>query len=248
MFWFHYRLVDRELEERKAAESHLRELSVRLMKVQDEESRRFARELHDGLGQGLVAAKMVADSLAMQSPSDEKLSELMALLDDSVSATRTLSYLLHPPMLDEMGFASAANWFIDGYSRRTGIRVSADISSEAENLPSYIRLSLFRILQESLTNVHRHSKSAKADVRVSVGPHEVSLMVKDYGRGIPAEKLDQFNKDGASVGVGLAGMKERVAEMKGKLVVESDGSGTLIAATIPLIADLEISVSGEANA
>jgi signal transduction histidine kinase len=150
-------------------------------------------------------------------------------------------------MLDEMGFASAANWFIEGYSRRTGIDITTEISPAAENLPSYLRLSLFRILQESLANVHRHSKSAKADVRVSVGPRDVSLTVKDFGRGIPAEKLDRFNKDGASVGVGLAGMKERVAELKGKFAVHSSDSGTQISATIPLIAEHELPANREAT-
>ena len=248
MFWIHYRLVGRELEERKAAgESRLRELSVRLMKVQDEESRRFARKLHDGLGQGLVAAKMVADSLAMQNPSSEGLTELMALLDDSVSATRTLSYLLHPPMLDEMGFASAANWFIEGYSRRTGISVSADVSPEAENLPSYLACRFFAFCRSRLRTCIA-IRRAKADGARFVGPREVLLMVKDYGRRIQVKNMTGSIKTSASVGVGLAGMKEKVAEMKGKLVVKSDESGTCISVAVPLIAEPELSESTGATA
>jgi two-component system NarL family sensor kinase len=246
MFWVHYRLLNRELGERVAAENELRKLSVRLMRVRDEESRKFARELHDGLGQNLVAAKLTADSLQNEEPENGKLKELCAVLQDCVSQTRTISYLLHPPMLDEMGFGSAAQWFIEGYAQRTGVAVSSHISPEAEHLPRDLELTLFRILQEALTNIHRHSKSEKVDVSVSTTSQEVMLIVRDYGSGIPADVLTDFKTTGAHVGVGLAGMKERVRELHGELEILSDAAGTQIEVRVPMMAERELSATGAA--
>ena len=140
MFWVHNRLLDRELTERVAAENSLHQLSSRLMRVQDEEAKRFARALHDSLGQDLVVAKITAGSLLKDEPSNARLAELVALLDDTVSQTRTISYLLHPPLLDEIGFASAAKWFIEGYTQRTGVAVIMDIPAHIDGLSRHLEL------------------------------------------------------------------------------------------------------------
>ena len=239
MFWFHNRLLDRELAERKTAENNMRQLSTRLMRVQDEEAKRFARALHDSLGQDLAVAKIAAGSLLKDDPMNHQLAELVALLDDSVSQTRTISYLLHPPLLDEIGFASAAKWFIEGYTQRTGVAVSVDIPAHIDGISRHVELALFRILQEALTNIHRHSKSAKADVSVRVGSRNISMLVRDYGKGIPRETLTNFRAQGTHVGVGLSGIKERVRELDGELQIESDLNGTRITVSVPLGAQVE---------
>jgi signal transduction histidine kinase len=233
MFWIHYRLLNRELRERRTVENHLRKLSGDLMRVQDDERKRFARELHDGLGQNMVAAKIAIDNLLKHYPGEPELKELAALLDDLVSQTRTISYLLHPPLLDELGLASAVKWLIEGYTKRTEVEITLHISAQIDRLPRYFEVALFRILQEALTNIHRHSKSAKAEVSIQVNSHEVSLFVRDYGKGIPPETLANFKANGTHVGVGLAGMRERVRELGGKLEIKSDHTGTEITVKIP---------------
>jgi two-component system, NarL family, sensor kinase len=209
------------------------------MRVQDEEAKRFARALHDSLGQDLVVAKIAAGGLLRDDPTNRRLAELVALLDDSVSQTRTISYLLHPPLLDEIGFASAAKWFIEGYTQRTGVAVSVDIPAHIDGLSRHMELALFRILQEALTNIHRHSKSAKADVSVLVRSRSISLYVRDYGKGIPLDTLVNFRTKGTHVGVGLSGMKERVRELGGDFKIESDSTGTSIVVKLPLTTQAE---------
>jgi signal transduction histidine kinase len=185
---------------------------------------------------------MEADSLVLGNPTNSKLAELAALLEELVVQTRAVSYLFHPPLLDEMGFASAAKWFIEGYSQRTGIAVSAAIPKEAEHLPRHLELALFRILQEALTNTHRHSKSTRAEVSVTVRGRQAILTVRDFGKGIPPATLANFLNEGADVGVGLAGIKERVREFGGELKVHSDSSGTLITARMPVIHEIDSSL------
>jgi signal transduction histidine kinase len=234
MFWIHYRLLNGELRERRMAEKQLRQLSGRLMHLQDEERRKFARELHDSLGQNLAVAKMTMDSLLALHPSDPRYSDLGELLEECYSQTRTISYLLHPPLLDELGFASAAKWFIEGFSKRTGIQVTVEISKQAERLPRDLELVLFRILQETLTNIQRHSKSTRAIVSVEAKSEQVSMSVRDYGEGIPKEMLATFEANGAPGGVGLAGISERVREFGGKWDLKSSGAGTEVSVKIPL--------------
>jgi signal transduction histidine kinase len=241
LFGFHYRLLNRELHERRDAENQLRQLSLQLMRVQDGERRRIARELHDGLGQNLVGAKMMVDDLVARNPEDSLVTELAAVIDDAASQTRTLSYLFHPPLLDEVGFSSAAKWLIDGYAQRTGVVVSADLSRPKERLPQGLELTLYRVLQESLNNIHRHSRSAKAEVRVHTDPEWVTLSVRDFGRGIPSDALAAFRANAPQGGVGLTGMKERLREQGGDLAIRSDGTGTEIIARIPLNGYVEAS-------
>ncbi len=241
MFWIHNRMLQRELHEREAAERQLRQLSVQLLRVRDIEARRFARELHDGLGQSLVAAKMIAESLSSEDSPNPKLEELARMVNEAASQTRTISYLLHPPMLDDLGFASAAEWFIEGFTQRTGVAVATRIPPA--HLPKDLELALFRILQEALTNIHRHSSSPKAEVSISLSARDVTLVVRDYGKGIPPETLDNFRSKGTHVGVGLAGMKERVTEFNGQLEIESDETGTKIVVKVPRAAQAEVSVA-----
>ena len=211
----------------------LRRLSVKLLRVQDEERRRIARELHDSLGQDLTAAKISLDMLAQERKVDSKhLRDARELVDRSISDTRTLSHLLHPPLLDEAGFLSAAKWYVDGFGQRSGITTKLELPSAWQRLPRRTEVALFRILQEALTNVHRHSGSRAVNVSVSTDQLIVVLTVRDFGMGVPREVLDRFRKTG-NVGVGLAGIRERLKELGGSLEFESNPDGTTLKARIP---------------
>jgi signal transduction histidine kinase len=233
LFFFYYRLMNAELGAREQAEASLRALSARLLELQDQERRKFSRELHDSLGQYLVGVKMNLTMLANSLPANNLVSESMGLLDEAMVETRTISHLLHPPLLDETGFASAARWYVEGFAKRSGIPTSLDVPEDLGRLPEALELALFRVLQESLTNVHRHSKSPKADVSLRVFRNEVVLRIRDYGKGIPPEVLGRFRRNRAHGGVGLAGMRERIHELGGQLDMESDGDGTQILVRMP---------------
>ena len=210
------------------------------MRVQDEEHRRFARELHDGLGQTLASAKMMVESLPAEYSEEPPIKEAAALLGDALSQTRTVSYLFHPPFLDEVGFASAAKWLIEGYAQRNGVKVSADILDSQERLPRSLERTLYRVLQEALNNVHRHSNGSWVEVSAQVDGKIVSLRVRDYGLGIPSDKLAAFETNGSQVGVGLTGMKERVREQGGHLKIISAGVETEIIVKIPIGSHMEL--------
>jgi signal transduction histidine kinase len=234
MFWLHYYMLNRELQERRGAENQLRRLSMQLMRVQDEERRRFARELHDELGQNLVAAKMMADALDAGAK-NPRIAELSNLLTDLLSRVRTLSYLFHPPLLEDAGFYSAANWLIGGFASRLGIDISTNIPNQPERrLDRAVELTLYRVLQESLNNIYRHSKSSRAEVSVEAGPDRIILRVRDFGRGISTEKLEALRTNAEQTGIGLTGMKERVREQGGELEIRSDGGGTEIIVTLQI--------------
>jgi signal transduction histidine kinase len=241
LFSIHYRLlsaelVAREQAERAARESEesLRHLTARLLQMQDEERRKFSRELHDSLGQYLAGVKMNLDMFSQTEPTNELLARAIQLLDQSIAETRTISHLLHPPLLDEVGFASAAKWYLEGFSERSGVAVTIDLPDNLGRLPRPLELGLFRILQESLTNIHRHSRSPKAEVALKPSSEKVILQIKDYGKGIPQELLAAFRKKGTTFGVGLTGMRERVRELGGELDIQSSPTGTLISVTLPL--------------
>ena len=144
-----------------------------------------------------------------------------------------MSHLLHPPLLDEAGLNSASRWFVEGFAKRSGIEVNLDIRDGAERFSEPIELVLFRVLQESLTNVHRHAGTKRADVSLSLSGSDVVLRVKDYGRGIPRDVLRNFHEDGTGWGVGLAGMNERIREMGGRLEINATDGGTEILARVP---------------
>jgi PAS domain S-box-containing protein len=218
--------LETKVEQRTMA---VRNLSSRLIHVQDQERRRIARELHDSVGQYLGALGMSLTQLetATGSKFPETLTECRQLLDGCVNETRTLSHLLHPPLLDGVGFASAATNYVQEFARRSGIEI--DISVDLPNrLQADTEILLFRVLQESLTNIHRHSGSSRAKIRAGVDGEEVSLEIRDYGQGIPQEVLESFKTLGNGVGVGLAGIRERLREVDGKLDLSSSGDGTVL--------------------
>lgn len=238
MLWSDYRILARELAQRRLAERNAQNLSTQLLRAQDQERRKIARELHDGLGQNLAAAKMIADSFQRVAPDKERLQELSAILDDSVSSTRTISHLLHPPLLDEIGFASAARTYLEGFSNRTGTKIAIDFPEDGEErLPRDLELTLFRVLQESLTNIQRHSRSERADVKFAANAGDASLQVRDYGVGLPTETFRGFTDSGSNVGVGLAGMRERIRDQHGDFKIASDSHGTTISVHLPVPPD-----------
>jgi two-component system, NarL family, sensor kinase len=213
----------------------VRSLSARLLRVQDEERRRLARELHDSTGQTLTALKLQLASLqegvrvGRTDPAD--FAQVNALADQALRDIRTTSYLLFPPLLDERGFCSAAEWYVDGFSKRSNIDVRLHFASIGR-LPRLIETGFFRVLQESLANIYRHSASRIADVRLNQTSGIVVLEVQDYGNGIPAALLEQFTRAGTGAGVGLAGMRERMEDFGGRLEIISGPSGTQIRASV----------------
>lgn len=214
------------------------ELSASLLHAQDDERRRIARELHDGLGQLVAGAKIGVEMVLKFGPGEKernKLSEVAAILDQCSKETRVMSYLLHPPLLDEMGFRAAAQTYAESFSQRSGIQVRIDMPRGDGRLisPPAAELALFRVLQESLTNVHRHSKSESVDVNLTIDSGEVALEVKDCGRGISKQLLERFEAGHAS-GVGLSSMRARIHELGGRFEIQSDKSGTLVRAVLPL--------------
>jgi len=236
LFWIHYRLLRAELVNRDQLERSARQLSIRLLNVQDEERRKFSRELHDSVGQLLSLAKMNLAVLLEVNPADRILAETDQVLDQAVTETRTVSYLMHPPLLDELGLSSAVKCYLEGFGQRSGIQLSIDIAEDFGRLSQPAELVLFRALQESLTNVHRHSKSSKAEVSLRTAGDKIVLRVRDYGKGMPPGTLKQFLRTGAETGVGLAGMRERIREQLGQLEIKSDETGTLIEVILPISA------------
>ena len=220
--------------------AELQNLSQRLLKVQDEERRKLSRDLHDSAGQTLAALRISISLLEQkwkEEPSKMALfSDASKLADQAIEEIRTMSYLLHPPLLDEVGFACAAEWYIQGFAKRSGVNVSLDIAADLPRLPMSIEVALFRVLQESLTNVHRHSGATKVTVCFRRQFEQIILEVRDNGCGIPAERLVRLREASAETGVGLAGMRERMNELNGKLEMESDGHGTTMRAIVPLFA------------
>ena len=222
---------------RRNAEEALRKLSGRLLGIQDQERRRIARELHDSLGQYLAGLKIAIEMLGT-SPGPESRQALLAecseILEKAIAETRTLSHLLHPPLLDEAGFASAASWFVTGFSQRSGIPVTLELPDDMPRLSEAVEIALFRVLQESLTNVHRHSKTSAAEIKVDSDAEQISIEVCDHGKGMPEHILEQIRGEGTKLGVGLAGMRERIHELGGTFDVTSDENGTVVRATVPL--------------
>jgi signal transduction histidine kinase len=260
LFW-HYRLLRDELDAREEAERRTREaaqaaseaerkaresenlalasneaarhLTARLLHLQDEERRRLSRELHDSTGQYLAAAKMVFASLAKGHENNRHYAECMELLDRSLTDVRTISHLLHPSGLEEAGFATAARWYVEEFGKRSGIKLKLQISDPPERLPREVEIALFRVLQEGLTNIHRHSKSRSGEVVFQPDGEQISLIIRDRGIGISKQVLERFRSLGIT-GVGLAGMRERIRELGGSFEVDSNGQGTALVVRIPV--------------
>jgi two-component system, chemotaxis family, CheB/CheR fusion protein len=227
-------------EKLRASEQSLRQLSGQLIRAQDEERRRVARELHDGTAQSLSAlsmylARVDQSGSGLDANAQQALSECVSLVEQCSREVRTLSYLMHPPGLDEAGLAPALRWFVEGFIDRSGITVEVDISSDWPRLVRDAEVAIFRIAQECLANVHRHSGSSRATVRLARGKNEVVLEVKDSGRGTPPEVIKDLQKTGAGLGVGLRGMHERLLKFGGSLMIESSSDvGTTVRAVLPL--------------
>ena len=225
--------INTDITARKRAEDAARSLSGRILTLQDDERRRIARELHDSLGQYLAALKMDLDLL---SPDDGdqagRVSACAELVEKCLAETRTISHLLHPPLLDEVGFGSAVRWYVDGFAQRSGIKVTLDVPPQLGRLHGDLEIVLFRAVQEALTNVHRHSGGSAVDVRLSTYSKQVRLEIADDGRGIPEERLNRV-REGEAGGVGIAGMRERVRELGGSLEIQSGPAGTRVIVTIP---------------
>jgi len=219
----------RQLEKTNA---ELRLLSARVMSLQDDERRRLARELHDGIGQYLAAIKMSCDIARAKLDSEggeNPMDETVELLDRCISEVRTMSHLLHPPLLEEIGLDSAVPWFVDGFMQRSGIQVHLEKSTFKKRVPQAAEVALFRVLQESLTNIHRHSGSKDAKITLRVENDIVVLRVEDHGVGFSAE-----NGSLVKPGVGIASMRERLRELGGELRVTSSARGTVVEAVLPL--------------
>lgn len=236
-----------EVAERKAAEARLatsekslRDLSMHLLRTQDEERKRIGRDLHDSLGQYLAVLKMNLESLESVSETNadgnaEQLASAVRLADDALREVRTISYLLYPPLLEEMGLKSAIPWYLDGFSKRSHIQTTFEVDPNFGRMSPEGELALFRILQESLTNVHRHSGSESAAVRLWRVAGEAVLEIADRGKGISPQLLREFGDSWAgSLGVGLRGMNARVTQLGGKLEVRSNGNGTVVTARVPV--------------
>jgi signal transduction histidine kinase len=218
----------------------LRHLSAKLMRSQDEEHRRIARNLHDSLGQHLTSIKLNLELLRHSDAlnRDEALSTALESIEQCIAETRTLSSLLHPPLLDEVGFASAAVWYTDEFAKRSGIKVKLDLPERVDDhLPELERIALFRILQESLTNVHRHSGSSAVEISLQASEQKAVFTVRDFGRGMPAELIQGSQTNGDHFGVGLSGMRERVNDLGGNFEIQSGGDGTAITVSIPLASE-----------
>jgi PAS domain S-box-containing protein len=232
--------VTRDITLRQKAEESRKEaeVSALLLQVQDQERKRIARELHDGVGQLIAAANMnnavvEKEKDRLSTEAAQRVADNVALIEQISSGIRTVSYLLHPPLLDELGLESALRWYVEGFAERSGITAKLE-AADLPRLHHDHELCLFRIAQEALTNVHRHSGSSRVLVKLSHGGREIKMEVVDEGRGIPLDAQAKI-ASGASTGVGLRGMQERVKQLGGILRVHSDSNGTSIVATLPIV-------------
>jgi len=232
--------INRDITSWKHAEQSLRQLSARLLQLQDEERRRIARELHDSTGQLLAVLVMNLSALnARASRFDATTADLiqkaMTSARQASDEIRTLSYLLHPPTLDLTGLSSALQWFVEGVSQRSSVQVDLQIESDLGRLPQNLETTIFRVVQESLTNVLRHSGSPTVTVLVRRDGKSVRLEVADQGKGIEPDVLTALNKQGGAIGVGIRGMQERVRQLGGTLAIHARGKGTTVTAILPIL-------------
>jgi PAS domain S-box-containing protein len=229
-----------ELQRRNAEileqSDHLRDLSGRLISAQDNERRRIARDLHDSAGQNLVALGMTLGRIEADAKRDparlsQSIKDARDLIENLTQEIRTTSYLLHPPTLDENGLSGALRWYTEGLAERSGLNIELNIPGDLERLAPEVELAIFRLVQEALTNIHRHSGSKTAAIRIAREADKIYAEVQDHGKGISPERLAEIQSRG--VGVGIRGMRERVRQSRGELTVDSNALGTKITAVFP---------------
>jgi signal transduction histidine kinase len=232
--------VQERTSELASANKDLADLTARLLHLQDEERRRIARELHDSVGQALAALAMNLSSLGADlqrlAKATSTVSDSATLVNELTKDIRTISYLLHPPLLDEAGLASALRIYIQGFAERSEISVDLQIPGNFDRLPRDLETTIFRLVQECLTNIHRHSGSPVAEIRILRSESEIRVEVEDQGKGIPSEKRPELLSNGTS-GVGIRGMRERLRQLGGSLEITSrkNAPGTVVVAKLPLM-------------
>lgn len=227
----------------RQTEKKLRRLSGRVLESQDEERSRIARELHDSTAQNLAALVINLSRLEEAAAQQDRktrdlIADSLALAEQGAREVRTLSYLLHPPLLDDIGLAAALKQYVSGFVQRTGVRIELDVSGSMSELPRPVATALFRIVQESLTNIHRHSGSLSASIRLACTNGELTLEVRDWGRGISSGAVDSTRGGVRGSGVGITGMQERLQQLGGRLAIESRAGGTIVRAVLPLRKDV----------
>ncbi|MGB0035817.1 MAG: PAS domain-containing protein [Candidatus Acidiferrales bacterium] len=232
--------MSQDITEHKAFEKSLQELTRRVLNLRDEERRRVARDLHETVVQSLAALQMSLSRLREALPGEKTLAHALEesstlLAEDAIREVRTMAYLMHPPTLDLAGLDSALRWFAAGFTERSGISVTVEVSEEFGRLSQEIETTIFRIVQEALTNVHRHSGSRTAAIRLTREPGSARFEIQDYGRGMPSPESRAGTHSNASFGVGIAGMRERMKQLDGRLEIRSEpGGGTTILGTLPI--------------
>jgi PAS domain S-box-containing protein len=229
--------ITEDVTDRIRSEQELVQLTVRLFDIQDQERRRIARELHDGTAQNLFAISMNLQKMSQLDFSNDEFAQMVAecqsLGEQSLKEIRTLSYLLHPPLLDHTGLVSALQWYVEGFTKRSGIFV--DVFAEPiGRLPSDIEMALFRVVQEALSNVHRHSTSDTASIRLEHRNGDIVLQIKDRGKGLAIDDHGPDTNGAVSLGVGIPGMKQRLRQLGGTLDISSNQTGTTVSAVVPI--------------
>ena len=236
--------LEAQMTERNKTEERLRELTTRVLQAQDDEARRIARELHDSTGQYLAAIQMnlgvlEQDSSAPLSDSQAKrVSDSLEMVNRCTSEIRTLSYLLHPPLLNELGLAAALSMYSEGFAERSGIRVELDVPKDFGRLPTDTEIAMFRIVQQSLANIYRHSGSPVAKIVIREDAKEAIMRIGDEGHGMAPDVLKEFDSGAHLIGVGIAGMRERARALKGCFHISSGRSGTTIEVRLPIVENL----------
>lgn len=244
------KLVEQRTLELREANQNLGQLTGRLLQLQDDERRRIARELHDSVGQTLAALAMnlsaVSADIERLTKTASTVADSAALVKDMSGDIRTISYLLHPPLLDEAGLSSALRWYIEGFAERSKIKATLEFPDGFGRLSRELETAIFRLAQECLTNIHRHSGSPMATVRISRSATEVWIEVEDKGKGLSPEKKAEIASSG-TVGVGIRGMRERVRQLGGSLEICSDGigKGTVVMARLPVPRSISASLGCE---
>jgi len=228
--------LHRKARQLEILNQELRRLSHSLMTAQDEERRRIARELHDGLGQDLTAAKMMLGALVqpnqlMDSKDNKPVVEILSMMDGAIEQVRTMSHLLHPPLLDEMGLLSALRWYTEGFAKRSGVDTILEMPNQFPRLEPEMEMAIFKIVQESLTNVFRHAEAKRASVHLAEREGHIHVSIVDNGKGI-GNGSGELHPN--SYGIGVMGIKQRVEEYDGNLTLRDTGSGTLVEVQIPL--------------